>query len=134
MPDGIKDAILIYNPTSGRNRHRRFSEVEQAARILKGCGDCDGACSHHRARSATNIARQAVEQRRGMVIVCGGDGTVNEVVNGMAGSQVPMALLPAGTANILAKELGIPWDIPARRAPDSRRHRFAASRSAWRKR
>ena len=47
-----------------------------------------------------------------MVIACGGDGTINEVVNGLAGSQVPMALLPAGTANILAKELGIPWDIP----------------------
>ena len=58
------------------------------------------------------MARQAVEQRRGMVIVCGGDGTINEVVNGIAGSQVPLALLPAGTANILAKELGIPWDIP----------------------
>ena len=47
-----------------------------------------------------------------MVIACGGDGTINEVINGLAGSQVPMALLPAGTANILAKELGIPWDIP----------------------
>ena len=54
-----------------------------------------------------------------MVIACGGDGTINEIVNGLAGSQVPMALLPAGTANILAKELGIPWDIPARRAADS---------------
>ena len=47
-----------------------------------------------------------------MVIACGGDGTINEIINGLAGSQVPMALLPAGTANILAKELGIPWDIP----------------------
>jgi diacylglycerol kinase family enzyme len=53
-----------------------------------------------------------VEQRRGMVIACGGDGTVNEIINGLAGSAVPMALLPAGTANILAKELRIPWDIP----------------------
>ena len=47
-----------------------------------------------------------------MVIACGGDGTINEIVNGLAGSDVPMALLPAGTANILAKELGMPWDIP----------------------
>ena len=55
-----------------------------------------------------------------MVIACGGDGTVNEIVNGLARSQVPMALLPAGTANILAKELSIPWDIPraARLIPD----------------
>ena len=76
--------------------------------------------------SAQEIARQAVEQRRGMVIACGGDGTINEIINGLAGSQVPMALLPAGTANILAKELGIPWDIPhaARLIPDGS---FAAS-------
>jgi diacylglycerol kinase (ATP) len=112
MPDGIKDALLIYNPTSGGKRHRRFGEVEQAARILKSAGIATELAPTTAPSSATEIARRAVEQRRGMVIVCGGDGTVNEVVNGLAGSQVPMALLPAGTANILAKELGIPWDIP----------------------
>src|SRR5688572_15447511 len=46
-----------------------------------------------------------------MVIACGGDGTLNEVVNGLAGSTVPLALLPAGTANVLAKELRVPWDV-----------------------
>jgi len=112
MPEGIKDAILIYNPTSGRKTHRRFAEVEQAARILQEAGISTQLAPTTARASATGMARQAVEQRRGMVIVCGGDGTINEVVNGMAGSHVPMALLPAGTANILAKELGIPWDIP----------------------
>jgi diacylglycerol kinase (ATP) len=112
MPDGIIDALLVYNPTSGRRRHRRFNEVEQAVRILKNEGISTELAPTTRRASATEIARKAVEQRRGMVIVCGGDGTVNEVVNGLVGSQVPMALLPAGTANILAKELGIPWDIP----------------------
>ena len=112
MPDGIKDALLIYNPTSGGRRHRRFSEVEQAARILKDAGITTELAPTTARASATQLARDAVAQRRGMVIVCGGDGTINEVVNGMAGSQIPMALLPAGTANILAKELGIPWDIP----------------------
>ena len=106
MPDGINDALLIYNPTSGRRRHRRFLEVEQAARILKDAGISTELAPTTARASATSIARQAVEQRRGMVIVCGGDGTINEVVNGLAGSRVPMALLPAGTANILAKELG----------------------------
>jgi len=48
------------------------------------------------------------------VITCGGDGTLNEVVNGLANLQngVPLALLPGGTANILAKELDLQWDIP----------------------
>jgi len=112
MPDGIQDALLIYNPTSGRRRHRRFSEIEQAVRILKDAGIRTELAPTSSPGEAQEISRLAVTQRRGMIIACGGDGTVNEVVNGMAGSEVPLALLPAGTANILAKELGIPWDIP----------------------
>jgi diacylglycerol kinase (ATP) len=112
MPEGIHDALLIYNPTSGGRRHRRFLEIEQAVRILKDAGITTEIAATTAAGSAQGIARQAVEQRRGMVIACGGDGTVNEIINGLAGSAVPMALLPAGTANILAKELRIPWDIP----------------------
>jgi len=111
MPHNIKDALLIYNPTSGRRRHRRFADVEQAARVLKDAGIATELAPTTAPGSATDVARKAVEQRRGMVIACGGDGTINEIVNGLAGSDVPMALLPAGTANILAKELGIPWDI-----------------------
>ncbi|MGA8557542.1 MAG: diacylglycerol kinase family protein [Candidatus Acidiferrales bacterium] len=112
MSHAIKDALLIYNPTSGTRRHRRFSEIEQAVRILKDNGIAVELASTTATGTAQGIARQAVSQRRGMVIACGGDGTINEIVNGLAGSHVPMALLPAGTANILAKELGIPWDIP----------------------
>src|ERR1700722_577296 len=112
MPDGIKDALLIYNPASGGRGHRRFEEIERAARALKEAGIATELAPTAAPRAAQVMARQAVEQRRGMVIVCGGDGTINEIINGLAGSHVPMALLPAGTANILAKELGIPWDIP----------------------
>jgi diacylglycerol kinase (ATP) len=112
MPEGIHDALLIYNPTSGGRRHRRFLEIEQAVRILKDAGITTEIAATTAAGSAQGIARQAAEQRRGMVIACGGDGTINEIINGLAGSATPMALLPAGTANILAKELRIPWDIP----------------------
>src|SRR3974390_1097557 len=64
------------------------------------------------AGEATHMARQAVSDSRDLVIVCGGDGTVNEVANGLACSQVPLAVLPAGTANVLAKELSLPWNLP----------------------
>ena len=61
-------------------------------------------------------SRNAPVEGRQLVIACGGDGTLNEVVNGLAGHQnghrVPLALLPGGTANIFAKELKLPWDIP----------------------
>src|SRR5271156_781989 len=112
MAHGITDALLIYNPTSGRRRHRPFAEIEQGARILKEAGIKAELAPTTERGNAKDIARLAVENRRGMVIACGGDGTVNEIINGLAGSQIPLALLPAGTANILAKELGVPWDIP----------------------
>ena len=112
MSDGLTNALLIYNPTSGRRRHRRFSEIEQAVRILRDAGITAEVAATVAPGSGKELARMAVQQRRNFVIACGGDGTINEIVNGLAGSAVPMALLPAGTANILAKELGIPWDIP----------------------
>ena len=95
MPHEITDALLIYNPTSGRNRHRRFSEIERGVRILKDAGITAELAPTTGPGSATQIARQAVEHRRGMVIACGGDGTINEVVNGLAESQVPMGHGPA---------------------------------------
>jgi len=112
MTHGITDALLIYNPTSGRRRNRRFAEIEQSVRILKEAGIKVELAPTEARGHAKELARHAVKLNRGMVIACGGDGTVNEIINGLAGSQVPLALLPAGTANILAKELGIPWDIP----------------------
>src|SRR6202035_3318427 len=111
MAHGITDALLIYNPTSGRRRNRRFSEIEQSVRILKESGINVELAPTTARGHAKELARHAVEQNRGMVIACGGDGTVNEIMNGLAGSQVPLALLPAGTANVLAKELGLPWHI-----------------------
>ena len=112
MRDGIKNAILIYNPASGRRRSHRFEEIEKAVRILKDAGITTEIAATTAPGTARGMAQLAVGQRTDLVIACGGDGTVNEVVNGLAGSQTPMALLPAGTANILAKELGVPWDIP----------------------
>ena len=127
MTHGLKSALLIYNPTSGGRRHRRFQEIEEAVRILKEAGVAVELAPTAEGGHAEEIARLAVEQRREMVIACGGDGTINEIINGLAGSQVPMALLPAGTANILAKELGIPWDIPraARLIPEGVIRRIA---------
>ena len=76
-------------------------EIERAARILKDAGIATELAPTAEQGNATKIAREAVERRRGMVIACGGDGTINEIVNGLAGSQVPMALLPAGTEMVM---------------------------------
>jgi diacylglycerol kinase (ATP) len=110
VPKQVRDAVLIVNPTAGGGRAMR--KLEEARRIFRSGGIETELQSTTAPGEATAMARRAVEQSRQLVIVCGGDGTVNEVVNGMACSQVPLAVLPAGTANVLAKELSLPWNLP----------------------
>jgi diacylglycerol kinase (ATP) len=87
-------------------------KLEEARRIFQKAGIETELLKTSGPGEATVMARRAVEESREMVIVCGGDGTINEVVNGLALSQVPLGVLPAGTANVLAKELGLPWNLP----------------------
>lgn len=56
---------------------------------------------------ADSLAREAARQGADLVLVLGGDGTINEAANGLIGSQVPLGILPGGTANVLANELGL---------------------------
>jgi diacylglycerol kinase (ATP) len=63
-----------------------------------------------RPSEASVLAQKALSSRTDLIIACGGDGTINEVASGMAGSQVPLLIIPAGTANVLAKEIGLPRD------------------------
>ena len=112
MLTDIRDAVIIHNPTAGRGRHRRRAQLERAQDILKQAGILAVLEPTTGPGSATEQARNAVAGGRQLVMACGGDGTINEIVNGLAGSQVPMAVLPGGTANVLVKELSLPWDIP----------------------
>jgi diacylglycerol kinase (ATP) len=57
--------------------------------------------------TAGAIARKCIEAGSDLIIAAGGDGTINEVVEGMSGSQVPLGILPGGTANVLANEIGL---------------------------
>ena len=111
MPEAIHNALLIVNPNAGRMRSSESKRLDSARRILERDGIATDLAPTDGPGAATAIAREAVAAGRQMVIACGGDGTFNEVVNGLAGSRVPLALLPAGTANVLAKELSLPWKI-----------------------
>jgi YegS/Rv2252/BmrU family lipid kinase len=108
MNDKIREALIIFNPKAGRAHP---GSLDRARKILSSAGIETELAPTDAAGAAVEIARRAAAAGRQMVIACGGDGTLNEVVNGLAGSQVALALLPAGTANVLAKELQLPWNI-----------------------
>src|ERR1700758_835700 len=112
----LHNALLIHNPNAGGGGAARRAHLDEARRLLGARGIQADLAETSGPGEATEIARRAGPAGRQLVIACGGDGTVNEVVNGLAtaqnGHRVPLALLPGGTANILAKELNLPWDIP----------------------
>jgi diacylglycerol kinase family enzyme len=116
MTSDLRNALLIHNPNAGNGGHGRRDPLSEARRIFAAGGIETELAETTGPGHATEIAQQASTDGRQLVIACGGDGTLNEIVNGLAASQnghrVPLALLPGGTANILAKELGLPWDIP----------------------
>jgi len=66
-----------------------------------------------RTGDAQRLAAWAVSEGHEMIVAAGGDGTINEVVNGIGTSGVPLAILPGGTVNVLALELGIPFRLDA---------------------
>ena len=65
-----------------------------------------------KSRLAPAVARQAVEDGADLLVLWGGDGTVQRCIDALAGSNVTVAVLPAGTANLLATNLGVPTDLP----------------------
>jgi diacylglycerol kinase (ATP) len=117
MTTEIQNALLIHNPNAGNGGNGRRALLDEARRIFAAGGIHTDLAETTKAGDATEIAQRANEEKRQLVIACGGDGTLNEVVNGLAGQKnghrVPLALLPGGTANVLAKELKLPWDIPS---------------------
>ncbi|WP_138496413.1 diacylglycerol kinase [Paenibacillus pinistramenti] len=108
----MKRARLIYNPSSGREEIRRLlpdilnrldlAGIETSCHATTGEGD------------ATREAAEAVYRGYDIIIAAGGDGTLNEVVNGMAGKEnlPPLGVFPMGTTNDFARAMGIPrkWE------------------------
>lgn len=107
----MQRTLIIFNPAARGEKARADRErIQRLApdaviRTTSAAGDAEA------------IAERGVEQGFDIIVAAGGDGTINEVVNGIAGSDVTLGLLPTGTMNVFATELGIPsdrtkgWDI-----------------------
>jgi diacylglycerol kinase (ATP) len=107
--------------------------MRQAAAALEAAGIAAALCPTSAPGAARELARQAVAQGAGIVLACGGDGTLNEVINGLLPGQATLGILPGGTANIFARELGIPLhSVAAARALSGwKPRRIALGRATW---
>lgn len=103
----FKHVHIVVNPAAGQDRpflqavNKVFQDagIEWELLVTKGAGD------------GTRFAREAIAAGADVVVAYGGDGTVGEVATGLIGSDVPLAIFPGGTANVMSVELGIPADI-----------------------
>lgn len=102
-------ALLIMNPKAGRKR--KISPVEEITAALRQPFIDLSVHLTTAPGDATVAARQAAQDGFELVIAAGGDGSLNEVANGLVGSEVELGLVPVGTENVLARELGIPLNV-----------------------
>jgi diacylglycerol kinase (ATP) len=106
------NTVVILNPIAGSEQAKRWQERIES--IAPGCL----LRTTSRSGEAETLARHAAAEGFEKIVAAGGDGTVNEVVNGIAGSSAALGLLPIGTVNVFAMELGLPahdlqrcWEI-----------------------
>ena len=109
-------AILISNPKTGRYASSRLRPIEETLSQLRSLGLDVELKLTTRPHEATELAARAARNGSSdvigspVVIVAGGDGTINEAIQGLAGTKARLAIIPRGTANVLARQLGLPLD------------------------
>ena len=105
-----RKAILISNPRTGRYAAGPRPPIEDIRDRLNSLGLDIELVNTTGPGHATEIAARAAHNGTADVIVAGGDGTINEAIQGMAGTRARLGIIPRGTANVLARELRLPQD------------------------
>ena len=101
-------AALIFNPNAGRGGRSRFSLLEPAANVLLGRGIQVEIIATHGPGTAGAQAADALTNGTDLIFACGGDGTLHEVIQGLAHHpSATVGILPLGSANALARHLGL---------------------------
>ncbi len=99
-------AVVLTNPTSGKGRAARM--LDEALPRFHGAGWQTTSLTSRSAEDALDLARVAVAERPDALVVCGGDGMVNIALQALAGTEVPLGILPAGTGNDFARSVDVP--------------------------
>lgn len=107
MEKKIKNIHIIINPASGRKE----SILPIINTSMREAGIKWEASITHQAGDAIRLAKSAVKAKADALAVYGGDGTLTEAISGLIGSKIPLIILPGGSANVMATELGIPTDL-----------------------
>jgi YegS/Rv2252/BmrU family lipid kinase len=103
----MQRAALIYNPVSGQHSARRAAAVQDALAVLRAAGVSAEVFESATAAGATACAEEAVRQGCDAVLACGGDGTVHAILQSLVGTPMALGVIPLGTANALAADLGL---------------------------
>jgi YegS/Rv2252/BmrU family lipid kinase len=103
----MRRVALIYNPVSGQYSSGRRGAIDKALAILREAGVEAEALETSAPGSAGVLAQEAVRRGCDTILACGGDGTVHEVLQNLVGTSVALGVVPLGTANALAANLGM---------------------------
>jgi YegS/Rv2252/BmrU family lipid kinase len=98
---------VIANPTAGRGGKNTLVQIQTYLRLRGAKVDLFETSKRG---DALQAAREALNENVDIVVGAGGDGTINEIINGLAGSNIPLGVIPLGTVNVFALETGIPMD------------------------
>ncbi|HET7340075.1 MAG TPA: acylglycerol kinase family protein, partial [Methylomirabilota bacterium] len=102
-------ALIVVNPAAGGGRTERlWPALRDDLQRLGLAFDWTPTTARG---SATELARAALGAGVTLIVAVGGDGTLNEVANGLAGTDVPVSVLPGGSTNVVCRTLGIPNDV-----------------------
>jgi len=104
----MRRAMLFYNSHSGQRRGNNRAAVEEVARVLRDAGVQVSIAETLSAAEAGEQARDAAAQGCDTIFACGGDGTIQDLAQGLVGSDTALAVVPLGTANVLAHDFGVP--------------------------
>lgn len=128
----MRKAALLYNPVSGGSK-RRLRELQSALAIFRAAGVEAELVSTETPAHAQEETRRAIAAGAETIFACGGDGTVHNLIQVLANTEVALGILPIGTANALAHDLDIPRRIvaAARVSLKSDRRRIALGRVTY---
>lgn len=107
----MRKAALLYNPASGGRGRRRQNELEAAVAFLRGAGVEADLVPTDSQDHAGEETRRAIDSGCDTIFACGGDGTIHNILQVLATTPVALAIMPMGTANALAHDIGLPQNL-----------------------